>query len=153
MCQQVLVLLAVAAGYAGADELCCMEKSVGGLNYTLVEVKDNTFCSSDCIYERADMPGGNRTCFEAGPLTVVCYEEADIDATGLPIYHNFKYKGTRMNPAGGMETDTYPACRHVCELTEGCKVWSWYKVGYNYCYLYALDEGLERWKHFVSGVV
>eukprot|EP00092_Neocalanus_flemingeri_P038208 GFUD01041589.1.p1 GENE.GFUD01041589.1~~GFUD01041589.1.p1 ORF type:complete len:281 (+),score=28.27 GFUD01041589.1:86-844(+) len=78
MCQLVLVLLAVVAGYAGAAtiERCCSQKMVGGVNYTLVDTKSTAKwgCQSDCIFERVDTKG-SRFCFKAGDLEVVCQED------------------------------------------------------------------------------
>eukprot|EP00092_Neocalanus_flemingeri_P009348 GFUD01010060.1.p1 GENE.GFUD01010060.1~~GFUD01010060.1.p1 ORF type:complete len:144 (+),score=3.56 GFUD01010060.1:66-434(+) len=78
MCQLVLVLLAVVAGYAGAAtiERCCTQKMVGGVNYTLVDTKSTAKwgCQSDCIFERVDTKG-SRICFKAGDLEVVCEED------------------------------------------------------------------------------
>eukprot|EP00092_Neocalanus_flemingeri_P023107 GFUD01025054.1.p1 GENE.GFUD01025054.1~~GFUD01025054.1.p1 ORF type:complete len:236 (+),score=19.64 GFUD01025054.1:58-708(+) len=78
MCQLVLVLLAVVAGYAGAAtiERCCSQKMVGGVNYTLVESKSTAMwgCHSDCVFERVDTEG-SRFCFKAGDLEVVCEDD------------------------------------------------------------------------------
>eukprot|EP00092_Neocalanus_flemingeri_P030444 GFUD01033048.1.p1 GENE.GFUD01033048.1~~GFUD01033048.1.p1 ORF type:complete len:246 (-),score=18.69 GFUD01033048.1:275-910(-) len=78
MCQLVLVLLAVVAGYAGAAtiERCCSQKMVGGIDYTLVEMENTTKygCDWDCVYEKVDMKG-SRICFQVGPLPVVCDDQ------------------------------------------------------------------------------
>eukprot|EP00092_Neocalanus_flemingeri_P059560 GFUD01071217.1.p1 GENE.GFUD01071217.1~~GFUD01071217.1.p1 ORF type:complete len:233 (+),score=30.01 GFUD01071217.1:49-699(+) len=83
MCQLVLVLLAVVAGYAGAAtiERCCTQKIVGGVNYTLVDDTKSTAkwgCHSDCIFERVDTKG-SRICFKSGDLEVVCQDDIDCN--------------------------------------------------------------------------
>eukprot|EP00092_Neocalanus_flemingeri_P092975 GFUD01118116.1.p1 GENE.GFUD01118116.1~~GFUD01118116.1.p1 ORF type:complete len:298 (-),score=33.53 GFUD01118116.1:514-1308(-) len=78
MCQLVLVLLAVVAGYAGAAtiERCCSQKMVGGVNYTLVETNSTGQwgCHRDCIFERVGMEG-SKFCFKSGDKEVVCQDD------------------------------------------------------------------------------
>eukprot|EP00092_Neocalanus_flemingeri_P099624 GFUD01127112.1.p1 GENE.GFUD01127112.1~~GFUD01127112.1.p1 ORF type:complete len:220 (-),score=8.12 GFUD01127112.1:355-1014(-) len=85
MCQLVLVLLALVAGYAGAasnDKGCCHLKSVGGVNYVLVNGTgiDTTGCDWDCVYEKVGKIG-SRYCFRWGALPTICND--CVDCLGL----------------------------------------------------------------------
>ena len=57
---------------------CCKEKSVGGVEYMLVDETDtvNYGCMSNCVFERVGNPG-SRFCFKEGDLEVVCKDTED----------------------------------------------------------------------------
>jgi len=73
-----LWLLALAAGQTQAASIlqCCKEKSVGGVEYTLVDETDTAKygCKSNCVFEKMGSPG-SRFCFKEGDLEVVCGDD------------------------------------------------------------------------------
>merc|ERR1719233_878346 len=74
---QVLLVLAVSCagfvqGEGGND--CCMSKTVGPHNYTLVDndaAATTMGCKSPCVYQRNGEPG-TRFCFKTGDFPVSC---------------------------------------------------------------------------------
>jgi len=55
------------------QEVCCTKKTVGGVNYNLVEEQDTSGynCLTSCVFEKEGEPG-SRFCFAAGSQPVNC---------------------------------------------------------------------------------
>merc|ERR1719431_1256186 len=77
---QGLWVLALAAAHTQGASIpqCCKKKSVGGVEYTLVDETDTVSfgCKSNCVFERVGNPG-SRFCFKEGDLEVVCEDTED----------------------------------------------------------------------------
>eukprot|EP00092_Neocalanus_flemingeri_P047247 GFUD01053489.1.p1 GENE.GFUD01053489.1~~GFUD01053489.1.p1 ORF type:complete len:149 (-),score=13.82 GFUD01053489.1:286-732(-) len=128
MCQLVLVLLVVVAGYAGAapNSGCCNAKTVGGVNYLLVERANTTMhgCDRSCVYQQEGIPE-SRICFKQGPLPVICDEGAEAEA--LP------------ETAAGGEGDCLAWCNSTHQSpTTPCNKWDYFGT---WCYLFQYASG------------
>merc|ERR1712106_510792 len=69
----LLVTWGLFQGYKGQPAQCCTRKTVGGVEYSLVDEIDTSGynCLSSCVFEKADSPG-SRFCFASGELPVNC---------------------------------------------------------------------------------
>ena len=68
------VAFILAGAYKGqpTEKECCLSKSVGDVEYVLIEKGDvPEVCTSGCIYQMVDKPG-SRYCFAPGQLPVNC---------------------------------------------------------------------------------
>merc|ERR1712013_539447 len=68
---RLLALFQVALGQP--VEQCCTRKTVGDVEYSLVEEEDTSGynCMTNCVFEKKDSPG-SRFCFASGDLPVDC---------------------------------------------------------------------------------
>ena len=60
-------------------EQCCTRKTVGDVEYSLVEEEDTSGynCMTNCVFEKKDSPG-SRFCFASGDLPVDCGDGGKI---------------------------------------------------------------------------
>eukprot|EP00092_Neocalanus_flemingeri_P001792 GFUD01001910.1.p1 GENE.GFUD01001910.1~~GFUD01001910.1.p1 ORF type:complete len:173 (-),score=15.03 GFUD01001910.1:286-804(-) len=152
MCQLVLVLLVVVAGYAGAapNSGCCNAKTVGGVNYLLVERANTTMhgCDRSCVYQQEGIPE-SRICFKQGPLPVICDEGAEAEALpetaaggegGCRVPTNSQWDGI---PSDYQYDISIADCLALCNSTHQspttpCNKWDYFGT---WCYLFQYASG------------
>merc|ERR1739838_1127913 len=78
----LLVTSCLLQGYKGQPAQCCTRKTVGGVEYSLVDEIDTSGynCLSSCVFEKADSPG-SRFCFASGELPVNCGDGGSSPST------------------------------------------------------------------------
>merc|ERR1712128_367888 len=92
----LLVTSCLFQGYKGQPAQCCTRKTVGGVEYNLVDEIDTSGynCLSSCVFEKADSPG-SRFCFASGELPVNCGDGGGSPST-RQIICNYRPKSDVM---------------------------------------------------------
>merc|ERR1711872_952133 len=72
----------------GSEDLCCLAKTVGGYNYTLIKTGDvPAECKRECIYWRNDELDDdnidNRYCFAEGGFQSTCHNRNYLDTARI----------------------------------------------------------------------
>ena len=70
-------------------EQCCLEKTVGNLNYKLVEKRNNVYknCKNGCIYKKDGDETDSKYCFAVGNKKVECKEESLYPLGSFDIFN------------------------------------------------------------------
>merc|ERR1739838_130679 len=92
----LLVTSCLLQGYKGQPAQCCTRKTVGGVEYSLVDEIDTSGynCLTSCVFEKADSPG-SRFCFASGELPVNCGDGGSSPST-RQIICNYRPKSDVM---------------------------------------------------------
>jgi len=128
---------------------CCVDKSVGGVDYVLVATNETQAfgCKTNCIYAKKDSPS-EKFCFKQGDLPVECEGTIILDmidescfpeeSRGCPPKENLRIVRQEFDTLT-TQTD-YNACWNHCKYLYGtppynCIAWTFDSTHQN-CYTY-----------------